>query len=391
MAGMKRFVTYIYAYEEARKGNNVGFAKVEIRGAELRMEIHMRGVYAAQTECRVYLFREVSGDMEGVQIGELRLANGAGDYGVILNAGRIKDTPFGIGDMEGIFLRTGDDRIFMSRWKEGAPLTVDGAHFKEWQPAPPRAEESAPDAQPQPSTEESAVADAKPRSGEAGRTAADEKPRSEEAGRTRKVQPGVDVPPQTAAGDIAGTREQKEAPQTTAQDIAGRWEQKETPQTAARDIAYAQKQGATRMTDDENVQATEIPMRNFFPDYSWEEIWDRLCKEHPLLAPLADREARCIQIELKDLKELPKKYWYLGNNSFLLHGFFNYRYLVVGKTGEERWFIGVPGIYQRQERVMAAIFGFPEFLAAAVQGDDPEAQESEPVNRFGCWCRYIEE
>ncbi|MBP3488620.1 MAG: hypothetical protein J6K53_09515 [Roseburia sp.] len=394
MAGMKRFVTYIYAYEEARKGNNVGFAKVEIRGAELRMEIHMRGVYAAQTECRVYLFREVSGDMEGVQIGELRLANGAGDYGVILNAGRIKDTPFGIGDMEGIFLRTGDDRIFMSRWKEGAPLTVDGAHFKEWQPAPPRAEEAgqiAADARTQPNTEESAVADAKPRSGEAGQTAADAKPRSGEAGRTRKVQPGVDVPPQTAAGDIAGTREQKEAPQTTAQDIAGGWEQKETPQTAARDIAYAQKQGATRMTDDENVQATEIPMRNFFPDYSWEEIWDRLCKEHPLLAPLADREARCIQIELKDLKELPKKYWYLGNNSFLLHGFFNYRYLVVGKTGEERWFIGVPGIYQRQERVMAAIFGFPEFLAAAVQGDDPEAQEGEPVNRFGCWCRYIEE
>lgn len=388
MAGMKRFVTYIYAYEEARKGNNVGFAKVEIRGAELRMEIHMRGVYAAQTECRVYLFREVSGDMEGAQIGELRLANGAGDYGVILNAGRIKDTPFGIGDMEGIFLRTGDDRIFMSRWKEGAPLTVDGAHFKEWQPAPPRGEESAADESPRSEEAEKTAADAKPRSAEAerttadvsprsaeaGRTAADAKPQSAKAGQTREIQPGVDVPPQTAAGDIAGTREQKE-----------------TPQTAARDIAYAQKQGTTRTTDDENVQATEIPMRNFFPDYSWEEIWDRLCKEHPLLAPLADREARCIQIELKDLKELPKKYWYLGNNSFLLHGFFNYRYLVVGKTGEERWFIGVPGIYQRQERVMAAIFGFPEFLAAAVQGDDPEAQESEPVNRFGCWCRYIEE
>ena len=88
---------------------------------------------------------------------------------------------------------------------------------------------------------------------------------------------------------------------------------------------------------------------------------------------------------------MPKKYWYLGNNSFLLHGFFNYRYLVVGKTGEERWFLGVPGIYQRQERVMAAIFGFPEFLAAAVPGENVEAAENEPVNRFGCWCRYIEE
>lgn len=294
------------------------------------MEIHLRGVYAAQTNCRVYLFREASGNMEGVQIGEMRLANGAGDFGVILNAGRIKDTPFGIGDMEGIFLGTGDNRIFMSRWKEGAPLIVDQAHLKEWQPTP--------EPQSQPRDAAQGIAEAKEQVSER--------------------QPGVDVPPKTAAQDLAGTQEQRTMPQSA---------------------------------ENENVQATEIPMRNFFPDYRWEEIWEKLCGEHPVLAPLADREARCIQIELKDLKELPKKYWYLGNNSFLLHGFFNYRYLVVGKTGEERWFIGVPGIYQRQERVMAAIFGFPEFLAAAVQSEGEEAPEGEPVNRFGCWCRYIEE
>lgn len=328
MAGMKRFVTYIYAYEERKKGNNIGFAKVEIRGAELGMEIHIRGVYATQTDCTVYLFREASGDMEGVQIGEMRLVNGAGDFRMILNAVRLKDTPLGIGDMEGIFLRTGDDRIFMSRWKEGAPLTVDGEHFREWQPVI-RQEQT---------TE-----------------------------RSGGQQPGVDVPSRTAAQDIAGVQEGE-----TAADAR---EQEATLQSAK----------------DENVQATEIPMRNFFPDYSWEEIWEKLCADHSVLAPLADREARCIQIELKDLKELPKKYWYLGNNSFLLHGFFNYRYLVVGKTGEERWFLGVPGIYQRQERVMAAIFGFPEFLAAAVPGENVEAAENEPVNRFGCWCRYIEE
>ena len=84
----------------------------------------------------------------------------------------------------------------------------------------------------------------------------------------------------------------------------------------------------------------------------------------------------------KDIRELPKKYWYLGNNSFLLHGFFNYRYLVIGKIEEDtqnRWFLGVPGIYQNQERVMAIIFGFPEFM--------PEQVE----NRFGCWYRFFEE
>lgn len=37
--------------------------------------------------------------------------------------------------------------------------------------------------------------------------------------------------------------------------------------------------------------------------------------------PFSEKNITCIKIELKDLRELPRKYWYLGNNSFLLHGF----------------------------------------------------------------------
>ena len=80
MAGMKRFVTYIYAYEEEKKGSNVGFARIEIRGQDARIEIHLRGVYAASAACRVYLFqREAAGGKEatgvtGVLVGEMKLA-----------------------------------------------------------------------------------------------------------------------------------------------------------------------------------------------------------------------------------------------------------------------------------------------------------------------------
>ena len=90
MAGMKRFVTYIYAYEEEKKGSNVGFARIEIRGQDARIEIHLRGVYAASAACRVYLFqREASGGKEatgvtGVLVGEMKLANGSGDGIVVL-------------------------------------------------------------------------------------------------------------------------------------------------------------------------------------------------------------------------------------------------------------------------------------------------------------------
>ncbi len=157
---------------------------------------------------------------------------------------------------------------------------------------------------------------------------------------------------------------------------------------------------AESITDDaalsqEDVVATEIPMRNIFPQYTWEEIWESLKTNHAMYTPFEDEEIVCLRIELKDIRNLPKRYWYLGNNSFLLHGFFNYHYLVLGRKGEH-YFLGVPGIFQHQERVMATIFGFPEFLPTAFTAGtgeqrEEEQQNTEPINRFGFWFRYIEE
>ena len=38
MAGMKRFIAYIYGYENAKKAGNTGFARIELRGEECRLE-----------------------------------------------------------------------------------------------------------------------------------------------------------------------------------------------------------------------------------------------------------------------------------------------------------------------------------------------------------------
>ena len=294
MAGMKRFITYIYAYENTKKAGNTGFARIELRGEECRLEIHLRGVYAAQTHCKIYLFRKQGSGIEGSLIGEMDVRNGAGDFSVIMKTAHISTSLLSFFEMEGIFLCSEDGRIFMSRWTEGEPLTVDMEHFIEW-----KAEQ----------TEENIYAEEK--------------------------------------------------------------QQENKIQTAQFD----------RESDNE-LRATELPARNFFPQYQWKDIWEQFLKSHPASMPFSEKNITCIKIELKDIRELPRKYWYLGNNSFLLHGFFNYRYLVLGKIeqdNEDKWFLGVPGIYQNQERVMAIIFGFPEFM--------PEQVE----NRFGCWYRFIEE
>ena len=339
MAGMKRFVTYIYAYEEEKKGSNVGFARIEIRGQDARIEIHLRGVYAASAACRVYLFqREAAGGKEvtgvtGVLVGEMKLVTGSGDGAVVLKGGRVGASPYGITEMEGLFFVIGEERILMSRWREGAPFKVGLSGFREWQPEEP-------------------------------------KEKTAEKG---------------AAAETAAQKEVREAAAAQAE---------QNSQTAAQGMAQDVPSGSGMETaaageETEAIHVTELPMRNLFPEYDWNAVWEELCREHKPAALFEEWDTQCIQLELKDLRSLPKKYWYLGNNSFLLHGFFNYRYLELGRTAEERWFLGVPGVYQRQERVMAAIFGFPEFFAAGSGGERREGRE--PVNHFGCWVRYIEE
>ena len=70
------------------------------------------------------------------------------------------------------------------------------------------------------------------------------------------------------------------------------------------------------------------------------------------------------KMELNEIKNLPSPNWYLCNNRFLVHGFFNYGYLILKKTMEadvEKAYLGVPGIYEKPEVVMATLFGFTEF------------------------------
>ena len=95
------------------------------------------------------------------------------------------------------------------------------------------------------------------------------------------------------------------------------------------------------------------------------------------------------RIEITGIRDLPRANWYLCNNSFLVHGFFNYHYLLLKtvETGDKkRLFLGVPGIYEQPERMMALIFGFSEFEPE--QSEDPGCKTSSSGDRtgtFGYW------
>ena len=73
------------------------------------------------------------------------------------------------------------------------------------------------------------------------------------------------------------------------------------------------------------------------------------------------------KIQRQDLARLPKREWRMANNSFLLHGYYNYDHLILGKLEdhmESPYYIGVPGVYYEREKRAARMFGFVGFECA---------------------------
>ena len=85
---------------------------------------------------------------------------------------------------------------------------------------------------------------------------------------------------------------------------------------------------------------------------------------------------------------LPRKYWSLANNSFLLHGYHNYNHLLLVEKDGHYW-LGVPGIYDPREARAAELFGFPQFTDSYNKNLEFSEDECNDCGTFGYWCRYL--
>ena len=94
------------------------------------------------------------------------------------------------------------------------------------------------------------------------------------------------------------------------------------------------------------------------------------------------------KISREDLTLLPRKFWSLANNSFLLHGYHNYNHLALIEENGRRW-LGVPGIYDTREARAADLFGFPRFTRAYVSVLELADGERNDTADFGHWCRCV--
>ena len=111
-------------------------------------------------------------------------------------------------------------------------------------------------------------------------------------------------------------------------------------------------------------------------------LWSRLQRTYSkVLAFDYDHGCEILSIKPQDIGLLPREIWVYGNNSFLLHGYYNYRHLILARLntseGGFRYLLGVPGHYYSNEKYMASMFGFPHFVLAKKQPEED--------GRIGYW------
>lgn len=119
---------------------------------------------------------------------------------------------------------------------------------------------------------------------------------------------------------------------------------------------------------------------------------DTAVKPEPAVCPPAELEAAemypfeddemswCRQIGPEDFSSLPMACWRMGNNSFVLQGYYNYRHLLYAGDGS-RYYVGVPGQYHRKEQYLARQFGFPRFKGTK--------RKRTTMGDFGYWLQEI--
>ncbi|MCD7738188.1 MAG: hypothetical protein LUH58_04000 [Lachnospiraceae bacterium] len=108
------------------------------------------------------------------------------------------------------------------------------------------------------------------------------------------------------------------------------------------------------------------------PVHLYPDKWQQLCAIYPIVHPFGDARGY-LSIEPRDFVILQERYQAMAQNSFLLHGFYNYRHLLLGRQREEQemnYYLGVPGVLYEKERSAALFYGFEGFESAKIPAQE---------------------
>jgi hypothetical protein len=377
----QRLVSYIYSYPEGVKGRNVGFAKALVHQGQFKLNISLRGVKTDSPEMFGIYMMVTDGGYRLIKLGECLVKMGQMEYSGIFNPDNINETGYGFKDICGLAVAREDARYdcMLSMWKDEdvTPdmLVFSGMDAKKQAEAEivikERMRQSDEEEKRQETAESSVV-----RQEMAGYNAA-----MRERGQSES---GGQQPVQSESAMLAGKSEMVQTKQIVV-------EEQQIVQTKQAEVA------AESVTMPENIKAdgvaAKIPaetqhlqQKAHRANATQTDPFEKLFVRADYIDAFDDDYFYdCIEVSPEKLKCLNQNEIDIAGNSFLLHGYYNFRHILFGRVRDNldntKYFIGVPGMYCNRERYMASMFGFNNFK---------KSHRSDYANPyFGYWYQEI--
>lgn len=138
---------------------------------------------------------------------------------------------------------------------------------------------------------------------------------------------------------------------------SGKIEKQELPVTATENIREENQQEKEERQRKRQSQTVGEDMRSQ-ADQEWELV-RRSCHKVESCRELGE----VYRINKGEFAVLPDAIKHILQNSFLVHGLMNYGYLLLFRMDEKmkQLGVGVPGVYYEKEKLVAEMFGFPQF------------------------------
>jgi len=420
LADYKRFVSYMYEYENGVKKKNVGYARVETRNGECRFTIHMQLAGLQEGIFPTYLIHRPADDMNLVYLGDCVVKNQVMDSRLNSKENNVMESGHGFSEMGGILLFLNSGVFYATQWDD-KPVVLEEVlnalksktkaeiYYGDEDASKDKSADKKVDTVEKPVDEK--VDSVEKPMGEKVDTV--EKIESEKVDRKEQfadnpqIKSADTVPilvkrPETnskitdnkPARSVSSSSEnsvniervsskkkediEEKAPRYTLpgggmmkkgampsnlRTPTNPWELVERYrkfETADNKPSESHSENIPKAAIKKPVEAA-TNRRNEAPN----PLAARIFSSFPRIYPFEDNEiTRCVKIEPKDIGALPSDAWIFSNNSFLLHGYYCYHHLIFAEVIDRygcRYILGVPGIYHSRERFMARMFGFECF------------------------------
>ncbi len=380
MADYKRLVSYIYAYPGGVRDKNVGFAKAEVRNGQFKLTVSVKGVYTDTPELfGVYVMvdgkKHQPGGFTLLKTGTVMVNQGIGQYQDLFNPMNINQSGYTFEDISGIALaRENEDFYRMFSLWEDCILNTEDITF----------------AQPEAAAASNPVVQGD----------------SEEVSVKEQVNRTTGQEAERKSAEMSGNVRESETVRRNAEDVseneveeAAVTSKPATPESAQSAGQQADLQQETAQMKAQQVRAMEAVQELLFRNTNPQGTTPQNAKpqeEMPAFEKVFinrdfidafedDYFYDCVEVTPELLKQLPIEDDAVVNNSFLVHGYYNFKHILFGKVCENdnntRYFIGVPGMYCNRERFMASMFGFCNFKKSH------RSDYSNPY--FGYWYQEI--